>query len=101
MIVAESVALSYSIIVTDVTPAVANNIALAVTPLLLLGLILVVASRGRIYFLLSDHIGNRYPLRSLFMDLSLAVSMALLMANDLESATHLYPLFFWLAALHL
>ena len=48
MIVAESVALSYYINATDVTPSVAPAIALAVTPLLLLGLISVVASRGRI-----------------------------------------------------
>ena len=40
--------LSYSINNTAVTPAVAPAIALAVTPLMLLGLISVVSLRGRI-----------------------------------------------------
>ena len=48
MIVCEFVALSYSIIITYVTSSVAPAIAPAVTPLLLLGLILVVATIGRI-----------------------------------------------------
>ena len=41
-------ALAYSLNATDVAPSAAPDIAPAVTPLLLLGLILVVASRGRI-----------------------------------------------------
>ena len=51
--VAESVALSYSINVTAITPSVAPAIAPAVTPLLLLGLISSVASRGRIRVMVS------------------------------------------------
>ena len=47
-IIAESVALSYSINAPAVTPDVAPAIAPSVTPLLSLGLISVVASRGRI-----------------------------------------------------
>ena len=46
MIVAESVDLSQSINTSAVTPSVAPAIAPSVTPLVLLGLILVVASRG-------------------------------------------------------
>ena len=46
--VAESVALSYSITATAITPDFAPAIAPAVTSLLSLGLFTVVASRGRI-----------------------------------------------------